>query len=264
MAALLIAAPLYLASGLMLALRLAGRLPPALTRGRVLAVGLAAALLHAMLLYQHVWTPEGINFGFFNAVSLLTWVSAVVFLLSAMNQPIENLGIALFPLAAVAMLLEEAFPAQHLLRPEKEMLDVHILISLAAYAVLTLAAFQAILLAIQDRHLHTKRPGGFIRALPPLQSMERLLFQLIGAGFALQSLSLITGFMFVEDMLAQHLVHKTFFSLVAWVVYAVLLWGRWKFGWRGRTAIRSTLAAFVCLLLAYLGSKLVLELLLGR
>lgn len=263
MAALVTAVPLYLAAGWLLALRLARRLSPGFTRGRVLALGVAGALLHAMVLYRHVVTPDGINFGFFNAVSLLTWVSAVVFLLSAMKQPIENLGIAIFPLAVLAMLLAQAFPGQHLLHPEKEMLDVHILISLAAYAVLTVAAFQAILLAIQDRHLHAKHPGGFIRALPPLQSMERLLFQLIAVGFALQSVSLITGFLFVENMLAQHLVHKTFFSLLAWFVYGVLLWGRWKFGWRGRTAIRSTLAGFISLLLAYLGSKLVLELLLG-
>jgi len=93
--------------------------------------------------------------------------------------------------------------------------------------------------------------------------MERLLFQMIGAGFVLQSLSLITGFLFLQDMFAQHMVHKTFFSLVAWLVYGILLWGRWRFGWRGRTAIRSTLGGFLSLLLAYLGSKLVLELLLG-
>lgn len=264
MAMLLIAVPLYLAAGLLFGLRLAGKLSPTLfTKPRILTIGLTALVLHGLLLYQQVLTPSGINFGFFNAISLLTWVSAAVFLLSALANPIENLGIAIFPLAAVAMLLKQAFPAQHFLQPGREMLDVHVLISVFAYAVLTLAALQAVLLAIQDRHLHSKHPGGFIRALPPLESMERLLFQMIAAGFILQSLSLITGFLFLEDMFAQHMVHKTFFSLVAWLVFAILLWGRWRFGWRGRTAIRTTLGGFASLLLAYLGSKLVLELLLG-
>jgi ABC-type uncharacterized transport system permease subunit len=264
MAALLIAVPLYVAASLLLILRLAGRVSPKIfSISRILAIAAVAAILHGQALWTHILTPDGINFSFFNAVSLLTWVSVATFLVSALSNPIENLGIPLLPLAAAAMLLELTFPAEHLLRPHKELLDAHILISLAAYAVLTLAAFQAILLAIQDRHLRAKHPGGFIRALPPLQSMERLLFQMIAAGFVLQSLSLISGFLFLEDMFAQHMVHKTFFSIVAWLVYAVLLWGRWRFGWRGRTAIRSTLAGFISLLLAYVGSKLVLELLLG-
>ena len=112
-------------------------------------------------------------------------------------------------------------------------------------------------------HLRNKRPGGFIRALPPLQTMETLLFQMIGLGLALLTASLLTGTLYIEDMFAQHLVHKTILSMVAWVVFATLLWGRWRFGWRGRTAIRWTLSGFVVLLLAYIGSKLVIEIILG-
>jgi len=97
-----------------------------------------------------------------------------------------------------------------------------------------------------------------------LQTMEALLFQMLAAGFVMQSLSLATGFMFVEDLFAQHLVHKTVLSILAWFVFAILLWGRWRYGWRGKTAIRWTLGGFVSLLLAYLGSKMVLELVLGR
>jgi len=94
--------------------------------------------------------------------------------------------------------------------------------------------------------------------------MEHFLFQLIAAGFALLTLALFTGLIFVQNLFAQHLVHKTVLSLLAWLVFAVLLWGRWRFGWRGRTAIRWTLGGFASLMLAYFGSKLVLELILGR
>lgn len=260
-----IAAPLYLLAAALLLLRLTGRISPErFTRARVLGIAFLAMTLHLLVLYHHLLTPLGVNLSFFNVVSLLTWLLALVLLLSAIGQPIDNLGIAVFPLAAAGMILEGIYPSEHLLPAGNRMLDAHVLISVAAYSVLTLAALQAVLLAVQDRHLHAKHPGGFVRALPPLQSMERLLFQLIGVGFVLQTLSLLSGFIFLEDMFAQHLVHKTVFSVAAWLVFAVLLWGRWRFGWRGRIAIRSTLAGGICLLLAYLGSKLVLELLIGN
>lgn len=256
--------PLYLATGALFALRLAGRIPrETFTTRRLLAVAAIGLALHVLLLWQHLVTPEGLNFGFFNVVSLLTWVMATLFVLAALRHPVENLGIAILPLAALGALLEQSFPSRHLLVPGREMLDIHILISITAYSILTLAALQAVLLAIQDHHLRQRQPGGFIRKLPPLQTMERMLIQMIAGGFVLQSLSLLTGFLFIEDMFAQHLAHKTFFAVLAWAVFGILLWGRWKFGWRGRTAIRWTLSGFASLLLAYLGSKLVLELLLG-
>jgi ABC-type uncharacterized transport system permease subunit len=138
------------------------------------------------------------------------------------------------------------------------------MMSVLAYSLLSIAAVQSVLLAIQDKHLREKRPGGFIRSLPPLQTMETLLFQLIGLGLTILTLSLISGVIYLDDMFAQHLVHKTILSMTAWVVFATLLWGRWKFGWRGRTAIRWTLTGFVVLLLAYMGSKWVTEIMLGR
>jgi ABC-type uncharacterized transport system permease subunit len=260
----LITVPAYLAAAILLALRLTGKVsPPVVTKPRILLLGLGAVALHAGLLYQQLLTLDGINFGFFNAVSLLTWLIALLLTLTAFGRPVENLGIAVFPLAAVAIVLDLAFPSSHVLSPQRNILDVHIIISITAYSILSLAAVQAVLIAIQDKHLHEKHPGGFIRALPPLQTMESLLFQMIGIGFLMQSLSLATGFIYLDDMFAQHLAHKTFFSIIAWLVFGILLWGRWKFGWRGKTAIRWTLGGFVSLLLAYLGSKLVLELLLG-
>ena len=109
-----------------------------------------------------------------------------------------------------------------------------------------------------------RQPGGFLRGIPPLTAIESLLFQMIGAGFVLLSITLFSGLLFLKDIFAQHLVHKTVLSFIAWGVFGVLLWGRWRFGWRGRTAIRWTLSGFAFLALAYFGSKLVLELILQR
>lgn len=260
-----IAVILYITAGWILARRLSNQVPHISSQRNPVTLALIAAVFHAIVLYQGLFTLEGINFGFFNAVSLLSWLIALFLIIASYTKPIENLGIAIFPLAGVAIILTLAFPSEHLLSPEDvTMLEAHILISIIAYSFLSIAAVQAILLAIQDKHLHNKHPGGFIRALPPLQTMETLMFQMIGMGFILQSFSLISGFIFLENMFAQHLVHKTILSLLAWAIFAILLWGRWRFGWRGKIAIRWTLGGFASLFLAYLGSKLVLEIMLGR
>ena len=117
----------------------------------------------------------------------------------------------------------------------------------------------ALLLLLQDHHLKHKHPSGLIRNFPPLQTMESLLFGFLWAGWLLLSLSLLSGWLFFEDLFAQHLVHKTVLSCIAWVVFAVLLAGRHQLGWRGHKAIRWTLAGFCLLMLAYFGSKLVRE-----
>lgn len=235
------------------------------TRSGVVALGIIAVLLHGTALYDVVFTIQGLNIGFYTALSLIAWLAAFTTLLAAIVNPVENLGIILFPFAALAILLEIIFPIQHTLLPAVAAeLKLHIILSLLAYSLFCVAALHALLLATQDRHLRNRKPGGFIRALPPLQTMENLLFQMIGLGFVLHSLALITGIIYLENMFTQHLVHKTVLSIIAWCIFAILLWGRWRFGWRGITAIRWTLGGFFALLLAYLGSKWVIEILLGR
>ncbi len=261
---------LYFATGFLLAKRLfsggdASAEPGKFSKNQIIALGLAATALHAVLLYQALLVPAGLNIGFINAISLITWLIAVLILLAALSNPVENLGVVLLPIAGLAVLVEVLLPSERTLIVAQALeLKLHILMSLLAYSMLSIAAGQALLLAVQDKHLRNKRPGGFIRALPPLQTMESLLFQMIGLGLALLTASLLTGSLYIEDMFAQHIVHKTILSMVAWVVFATLLWGRWRFGWRGRTAIRWTLSGFVVLLLAYIGSKLVIEIVLGR
>ncbi len=261
----LIATGLYLAAAALLGLRLARRLP--LERGRRLGlgVGAVAVLAHAVVLYQVLVGPYGLDLGIFNAASLITWLMAFLLLIAATRQPVENLGVIILPITGLAALGPPALGATvRESAPLGQAVDAHILLSVVAYSILSMGAVQALLLAVQDHHLRHRQPGGFIRILPPLQTMEALLFQMLWVGFISLTLALASGVIFLEDIFAQHLVHKTVLSLVAWVVFGILLLGRWRWGWRGPTAIRWTLGGFVMLMLAYFGSKFVLELVLGR
>jgi ABC-type uncharacterized transport system permease subunit len=262
----LLSIALYALVTFQLASRLShGALPLHCQRRQILLTGFAAVLIHALFLYPDVVATNGLNLSFFNAASAVALTTALLLLVSSLFQPVENLGIAVFPLAACSNVLVLLYPAERVITSDSSwQLDFHILTSLLAYSILGLAALQAILLTIQDRHLRNHHPGGFIRTLPPLAVMESLLFQMIATGFALLTLALVTGALFLKDIFAQHLVHKTTLSIMAWVVFGILLWGRWRFGWRGRTALHWTLGGFVFLMLAYFGSKFVLELILHR
>jgi ABC-type uncharacterized transport system permease subunit len=262
----LLAILLYLLASGLLAVRLSrGTTGSGSGRSAALLAGIAGLLAHGALLYPLTLTPGGLNLEFFIAASLVALITVALLLLAAFQEPVENLGIPVFPLAAITIGLVLLYPEQRMVTSNSSwQLDIHILISLLAYSVLGLAVLQALLLAIQEAHLHNRQPGGIIRSLPPLQTMESLMFQMIGVGFALLTLALVTGILFLQDIFAQHLVHKTVLSIMAWCVFALLLWGRWRFGWRGRVAIRWTVGGFIFLMLAYFGSKLVLELILNR
>ncbi len=252
---------LYIASATLLLRRLASGIE-ATRQSKLLALilGLVGAISHIVSLGQTMITAEGLNLTFFHVLSLTSWLAAMLVLLSALKQPLENLGIAVLPFAALTLLVQTVSSTNGAHVEILEMgLKVHVLISIFSYSLLTIATLQALLLAIQNRHLRNRHPGGFIRALPPLETMEHLLFRMIGLGYILLSLSLVSGVTYIEDIFAQHLVHKTVLSFAAWVVFATLLWGRWRFGWRGRIAVRWTLSGFIVLMLAYFGSKLVLE-----
>jgi ABC-type uncharacterized transport system permease subunit len=160
----------------------------------------------------------------------------------------------------ITVLLAWLFPGHGTVLVSGEgILITHILLSILAYGILTIAAFQAGLLGLQNYQLKHKHPTRFIRTFPPLQTMERLLFQFLLCGELLLTLALITGFVFLDNMFAQDVAHKTLLSCLAWIVFGILLWGRHFRGWRGNNAIRWTLAGFLLLALAYFGSKLVSE-----
>lgn len=235
------------------------------SRNLALSLGFVGLILHSWLLWNGIFSHTALNLGFFNALALTSWTVVTLLLLSSLTKPVDNLGLILLPVAALTLGLDTRFGEVSFMGQAAGWpLKIHVLLSMLAYSLLTLASVQAILLAIQDHHLRMRQPGGFVRTLPPLETMESLLFEMIGAGFLLLTLALLSGFAFLEDMFAQHLVHKTVLSCLGWLVFGGLLFGRFRYGWRGRTAIIWTLSGFVILILAYFGSKAVLELILQR
>lgn len=235
------------------------------SRQVTLSIAFAGLVLHTWLIWNGVFSHHGMSLGFFNALALTSWTIVTLLLVSSLTKPVENLGLILLPVAALTLGLAAGYGEVTFMSATASWpLKIHVLLSMLAYSLLTLAAVQAVLLAVQDHHLRHRQPRGFVRGLPPLQTMESLLFEMIGAGFVLLTLALLSGFAFLENMLAQHLVHKTVLSTIAWLVFGALLLGRFKYGWRGRTAITWTLSGFVLLILAYFGSKAVLQLVLHR
>lgn len=229
-------------------------------RRMIQALGWVSFAVHGYAVYRVLHYPEGIDLGTFPVGSLIAWVVVGILLISSLRQKLDNLFIGAFPMAAITVLLATFGPDTGDHKLYSGGLVAHILLSLLAYSIFTLATLQALLLSRQEvslKHHHTR---GLVASLPPLQIMERLLFEMLGCGFLLLSVSLVTGFLFVEDLFAQHLVHKTFLSIVAWLVYAILLAGRAMLGWRSQTAVRWTLGGFILLMLAFFGSKMVLEL----
>lgn len=263
-----LAAGLYLiVGGLLLRLLQGGRVLAGGARLGVFALGFGAVLLHAAILYSGLLAGTGMNLALTNAASLLAWTVAILFLVTALYKPIDNIGIVIMPVTGAIILVAWFWPSKPVVLPESSAWEfAHIIISMLAYGLLSLAAVQSLLLLAQERQLRHKHPGGFIRALPPLQTMEHLMFQLIGLGFGLLTLTVISGAFFSEQIFGQPLrfTHHVVLSVFAWVVFAILLLGRWRFGWRGRPAVRWTLSGFTLLVLAYLGTKFVLEIILGR
>jgi ABC-type uncharacterized transport system permease subunit len=142
----------------------------------------------------------------------------------------------------------------------------HLLISMLAYSFFTIASLHVLLMALLEKRLHVGQLRSGITALPPLLTMERILFQLIGVGFLLLTLSLGSGVLFSEVVFGRPLdvSHKTVFGVLSWAIFGALLWGRHRYGWRGRVAMRWTLSGFLMLVLAYFGSRLVMEVILHR
>ena len=261
----LLSTPLYLGAAALLARQLnpahGSTTPPYLPR----LLTLLAVALHGVLLYGGILTASGVDLRVSNAASLMGWVTAALFLGVCLVKRIDNLGIFLLPLAALGVVFSLGYTTPRYVSTDLGIgLQLHVALSILAYAVLAIAACQAVLLAFQERALRHKRPERLPGVLPPLQVQESMLFQMIGVGFFMLSLSLMSGIAFVQDMFAQHLAHKTVLAIAAWMLFGVLLWGRWRFGWRGRTAIRWSLGGFLTLALAYFGSKVVLEMVLGR
>ena len=224
----------------------------------------AALFFHAIALGQSLLSPVGLDLSFHHALSAVVWLVSLLLFITSMRCPMEILGIPTLTVGAIVIVSGVFHPElKAQIVQGTPGLEWHVLGSLLAFALFTLAALQALVLSYQDHRLHNHQLTGWVSHLPPLQFMESFLFQLIGVGFVLLSLSLLTGWLFVDDIFAQKLAHKTILSVIAWVIFGTLLIGRFIAGWRGRTAVRLTLVGFSLLALAYFGSKLVLEIILA-
>lgn len=230
----------------------------------ILLTGIIAIILHGFILSELVVTLAGFNLSLFNTLSICMLIISLLTLAAFILRPLDIMLILILPISVSSLLLAWMFPSMHLLPLDSPTgLRIHVLISIIAYSLMALAAIHAVFLSIQNRALHNHQTGGIVRLLPPLQEMEKLLFEIILVGFICLSIALSSGFIFLENLFQQHLVHKTILSILAWCLFAGLLLGHWILGWRGRVAVRWTIGGFICLMLAYIGSKFVLEYILG-
>ena len=226
----------------------------------VLAIGL---ITHASMLYPKIITLYGLNFNVFNVISLTSLFMLAFYWLFCWYRPILVLGVLALPLALGGVMVGFGNAPYQPLNSLSPLLQGHILLSLAAYCVLFMAAVQAVMLRLQTRELKSQTIHRiWVQKLPALQSMEALLFDMITLGFVLLSFALGLGFVDTQDLLGQHLAHKTVFSVVSWLVFGALLFGHWRYGWRGLRAVNMTIYGVVLLGLAFIGTKFVLELVL--
>lgn len=227
--------------------------------GSRLVGGIAATgiILHGLGAYHSVVQANDFRFGVFILPTLFFWVINLLVLISGLKKPLHSLFIFLFPLSVVAILSAQFSDSP--VRALDPALVVHIVLALLAYGLLTIATLQSLLLAFQNYQLKHKHATGVVQLLPPLQTMEGLMFELLWAGEGLLTLLIISGLLYTEDLVAQNQAHTMAFSVIAWLIYAVLLWGRYRQGWRGKMAVRWTLGGFAALMLAYFGTQLIYQ-----
>jgi ABC-type uncharacterized transport system permease subunit len=225
--------------------------------------------LHTWLVYDMLLHPSELRFGFGQALSMMLWLAVIIYWIESRFLELEGMQAPVLALAAVCIPLPALIPG--LASPPSTAMHstefrLHLALAMSAYGLFTIAALHALLMTLMERRLHGGALVGALAALPPLLTMERLLFRVILAGFAFLTLTLVTGIAFSETLFgrAMKLDHKTVFAVASWFIFAALLAGRYFYGWRGRTALRWTLAGFVVLLLAYVGSRFVLEVILRR
>jgi ABC-type uncharacterized transport system permease subunit len=229
----------------------------------LIALGL---VIHASLLYQDIFIGD-LNLNIANTLSLIFWLTVLIYWIANFKNELQSLQALVLPPAALTVALQASFHNNVIVAFANDPLFVwHISIALLAYSLFTFAALHALLMAAAERSLHQKTPFLKLTEFPPIMAMESLLFRIIGLGFFLLTLTLISGMLFSEQIFHQALKfnHKNIFTIISWVIFGSLLIGRVQYGWRGRTAIRWTLTGFGVLLLAYVGSKFVLEVLLNR
>jgi len=228
------------------------------------ALYLAAAALaaHAAWLIDAIEPIGGLSLA--DSASLMGVAVGAGGLLAVFAARFRAVAAVCLGLAALLAAGTGSMPTRHEIASTGWPLAVHVVLAMGSAGMFAVAAVLVVLLALQDAAIRGGRAGGWLATLPPVESLERALFSVIGIGTAALTVAILAGLLFVTNLFAQHLVHKTVLALAAWAIFACLLFGRWRFGWRGRKAARYTIAGFAVLAVAYFGSKFVLEILLGR
>lgn len=231
-------------------------------------------LLHGGALWVDVIAADSLRLGFSIMLSGTLWISVAVYWLENRNFSLDGLRILVLPCAAISVMLPAIFPGSVIsLDGKTALFPWHIAIAMLAYSTLTIAAFHAVLMVLQESKLHTRlsaqKVGWFALALdrlPALLTMEKLLFRMIAFGFFLLTLTVVSGVFFSEELFGEAFRwnHKNIFTMLSWALFGVLLIGRKWRGWRGKTALSFTLIGFTTLLLAYVGSRFVFEVILHR
>lgn len=230
-------------------------------------------LLHAAALSTEIDGHGSLRIGFAVMLSVTLWISVAAYWLENRNFSLDGLRVLVLPCAAVAAVLPALFPGSVVpLDDRSSLFSWHIVIAMLAYSTLTIAAFHAVLMALQESRLHTRGTpqegwlASAIDRLPAILTMEKLLFRLIAFGFMLLTLTVLSGVIFSEQLFGKAFKwdHKTVFTMLSWALFGLLLAGRKWRGWRGKTALRFTLSGFATLLLAYVGSRFVIEVVLHR
>ena len=228
---------------------------------------LLALALQASSLYEGLFGAGGMRFSFSFALSLMCWLAVLIYWLESFRSRMDGLQPMVLPLAALCTALPIFIPQLHVnARPDAWGFKLHFIAAMLAYSLFTLSALHAVFMSFVERKLHQKDLGKHLASLPPILTMEALLFRMIFSAFLLLTLTLGSGLMFSEMIFGKAIVfdHKTLFAFASWGIFAALLAGRHIYGWRGRIALRWTLAGFLVLLLAYIGTRFVSEVLLGR
>jgi ABC-type uncharacterized transport system permease subunit len=241
---------------------------PALSRrtaGRVLLV--AALVVHAIAIAFAIVHDDGLDLSFANALSLVAGLAVLAAWLIGVLNALPGVAAVVLPVAAACALLPSAATSSHRVAFAAEpWAAIHISVALVAYALFVVVALQALVMTGLEKRLHRGLPDVSAQRSPPLITLERYMFRLLGVGFVLLTFTLVSGILFSEQIFgkAVPLTHKNVFSVAGWLAFAVLLFGRWRYGWRGRTALKWILGATLLLVLGYLGSKFVLEVILHR
>jgi ABC-type uncharacterized transport system permease subunit len=241
---------------------------PAAVRVEVWLVPIAL-VLHAMLLYRRVVGGEGLDLGVANAISMLAWLTVLIYWVASLAYTgLAGILGMMAPVALLAVILQAAVPSSHVVTYGGDpFFALHFVIAMLAYSLFFIATVHALLMLAEERWLHRGILPPFLRSLPPLLEMEALLFRILLAAFVLLTFTLVSGVFFSEQLFGRPFKttsHKMVFAFISWLIFGGLLVGRQFRGWRGRKAVHWTLAGFTALLLAYVGSKVVLELVLKR